>query len=75
MPTTAMSQDLLVELGDVIREACENGDNVTAIAKRANVNRPLVSQLRNGTCEKSPTLEKVNSILCVLGKRITIIED
>lgn len=66
--TTTLSQGTLDQLGRLIEKACENGDNVSAIARRANVNRNMVSQLRNGTCEMSPTTEKVDSILHAIGR-------
>lgn len=66
MPTT-VSHSALVELGILIEEACEKGDNVSAIAARAGVGRTLVSRLRNRRNVSSPTLENVESVLAAIG--------
>lgn len=72
MPTT-VSQRTLDELGRLIEEACEKGDNVSAIAERAGISRKTVSVIRNGY-ECSPTLDKVEAILAALGKRVAFVD-
>ncbi|QDV23464.1 helix-turn-helix domain-containing protein [Aureliella helgolandensis] len=71
MPTL-VSQSTLCELGRLIAEACVQGDNVSAIAERAGVSRTLVSQLRNGSCVGSPTIDKVVAILEAIGESMQI---
>jgi transcriptional regulator with XRE-family HTH domain len=69
MPTL-VSQSTLDELGRLINEACERGDNVSAIAERAGVQRQDVSAIRNNSYRYSPTIEKVEAICKAIGKRI-----
>lgn len=73
MPT-AQSQTTIDELNKLINAACDNGDNVSAIALRANVSRSIISQLRNGTCPNSPSVDTVSAILSVLGKELSIVD-
>lgn len=72
MPTT-VSQSTLDDLARLIEEACAKGDNVSAIAERASVDRKTVSRIRNGY-ESSPTLDKVEAILHALGKRMLFVD-
>ncbi len=70
MPTL-VSQQPLDEVARLINEACEAGDNVSAIAERTGgVTRELVSRLRNGTYDSSPSLDKLVSILDAIGYRV-----
>lgn len=71
MPTI-VSQSTLDELGRLIAEACEKGDNVSAIAERCGVPRGTVSRIKNHSYDKSPTLETVEAILKAIGCAITV---
>ena len=69
MPTI-VSQSTLDELGRLITEACEKGDNVSAIADRAGVPRSMVSRIKNSSYLRSPTLETVEAILRAIGREV-----
>lgn len=71
MPTTKASESVLEEIGQLIEDACQRGDNVSAIATRAGVDRATVSMLRNGTYRSSPTLDKIEMILSAIGRKIS----
>lgn len=66
MPTD-ISQSILDELSRILTEACEKGDNVSAIAKRSHASRQLVSRLKNGSYPQSPSLETAEAIAKALG--------
>ena len=68
---TITNDDLLHEIGTLIHQACEQGDNVSAIADRAGVQRDLVSGLRNGTYRATPTLARTEAILRAIGYKIS----
>ncbi len=61
MPVT-VSQNIIDEVSRKLNKACENGDNISAIADRANVRRQIVSHLRNGSYESCPTIDKIEAI-------------
>jgi|LakMenE18May11ns_1017448.scaffolds.fasta_scaffold9828046_3 DNA-binding phage protein len=63
---------LIQELADLLNEACEQGDNVAAIAKRAGVSRPDLSRLRNMSHTHYPNVETLVRIASALGKKISI---
>ena len=71
MPT-AISQSTIDELRALIQDACERGDNVSSIARRAGLRREMVSGLRNGTYTSSPSLEFVEQLCQAIGCRLEI---
>lgn len=71
MPTL-ISDDLLDQLATLIESACERGDNVSAIAERAGVNREFVSSLRNRTYRSSPTIDRMKAVCDAIGVKITL---
>lgn len=73
MPTL-VSDELLDQLATLIDEACKNGDNVSAIAKRAGVNREFVSGLRHRTYPSSPTIDRMKSVCDAIGVKILLIQ-
>jgi len=68
---TIVNDDLLQELSSLINEACENGDNISAIAERSGVQRDCVSGLRNGTYRAMPTLARTEAILRAIGYKVS----
>ena len=70
MPTT-VSSDILAELGRLICDACQRGDNVSAIAERSGVSRKAISQIKNGTYSSSPSVEMLASICHSIGHRLS----
>lgn len=68
---TITNDDLLQEIGNLINDACDQGDNISAIAERAGVQRDLVSGLRNGTYRATPTLARTEAILRAIGYKIS----
>lgn len=71
MPTV-VSQSTLDELARLINDACDKGDNVSAIAKRSGVAREHISRIRNATYPSSPTIETAEAILQSLGFTLTV---
>lgn len=67
-----LSQSTLVELSELINEACERGETVRAIANRAGVSEVTVSLLKNQTYRKSPTLGMLAKIAMSLGRKISL---
>ncbi len=68
---TDISQSILDELARILTEACERGDNVSAISERCGVARQMVSRMKNGTFQNSPTLETANAVAAAVGYDLT----
>lgn len=60
-------------LAEMINNACEKGDNVTAIAARIGVARDVVSGLRNGTYRYDPAYSLVKALCSDLGGRLSLV--
>ena len=69
MPTI-VSQSKLNELGRLIADACEKGDQVSAIASRAGVPRSMVSRIKDCSYLRSPSLGTVEAIVRAIGREV-----
>jgi DNA-binding phage protein len=72
MAETTEAERLLHEVNELIETAIANGDNVSAIAQRAGIQRSRLSNFRNGTQDSYPKLDTVEAIAKALGYRIEL---
>jgi DNA-binding phage protein len=70
MADTTEAERLLQEVNGLLERAIASGDNVSAIALRAGIPRPRLSNFRNGTFDSYPKLDTVEAIAKALGYRI-----
>ena len=65
-------QPFLNQLGELIDQACKNGETVSDIAMRAGLSRDLVSRLRNRSYRSAPSLLHVEAVCNAIGHRLTL---
>lgn len=75
MPTTVSKREIEEFRTLIDSYLGESGESVSALAVRAGVDRSLLSKIRNGTYERSPTLDVMHKIGKCIGKRLIWIDD
>ena len=65
-------QPFLVQLGELIDQACKNGATISDIAMRAGLSRDLVSRLRNRSYRSAPSLLHIEAVCNAIGHRLEL---
>ncbi len=69
---TDQTDELLEKIADLINQACDEGDNVSAIADRANVSRATISRLKNRSFNSYPSFDTLSHISNALGYSVRV---
>lgn len=83
MPTTAASKQLILLLGESIREYTQRtGESQRTVAERSGVHRNVIQRLAGFDADddekklpNSPSLDVAERILHAIGKRIVIVDE
>ncbi len=67
-----VSQRFMDELAEALKEACEKGDNVSAISRRCGIARETISTIKNSSYKCSPSLKTAAAVAQAIGLRIVI---